>query len=377
MKKSNQRKSNAAKRGKAGQKSKGLRNSLLSKPRKLKSASRISHPYLACLAGGPSMSPMGVGFPDGNPNKSIVIDFKQVFTLTPTAGVIRYALVSSPYGCLAMQKGLISNPYNIPRYANTTSLSYTWAQASNLDVFNDTTHFIIPFQENASYPVDGEAMGAYSAGQYRGLVISAESCFTGSTMANGGVVTVYKTTPNIVDLTATTVNTVAVSYKDVTDINAGSIIGTISGRYTGPARASLSIRSASAKPEYRNTWENTVSKEIVPYGYTSVGGGTSLMLNPGFDNSVPITVVEYSGLDASASVTVEVRSCLELVPKVGNMAAFAKPSPPASLAVWERVANYVRSLPAATLLRTAAAGASGYASGGVAGSLTSMAMSLS
>jgi hypothetical protein len=320
---------------------------------------------------------MGVGFPDGNPNKSIVIDFKQVFTLTPTAGVIRYALVSSPYGCLAMQKGLISNPYNIPRYANTTSLSYTWAQASNLDVFNDTTHFIIPFQENASYPVDGEAMGAYSAGQYRGLVISAESCFTGSTMANGGVVTVYKTTPNIVDLTATTVNTVAVSYKDVTDINAGSIIGTISGRYTGPARASLSIRSASAKPEYRNTWENTVSKEIVPYGYTSVGGGTSLMLNPGFDNSVPITVVEYSGLDASASVTVEVRSCLELVPKVGNMAAFAKPSPPASLAVWERVANYVRSLPAATLLRTAAAGASGYASGGVAGSLTSMAMSLS
>lgn len=323
------------------------------------------------------MAPSGIGFPDGNPNKSIVIDFKQVFTLTPNNGVIRYALVSSPYGCLAIQRGVISNPYNVPQFANTTSLSYIWTAATSGMTFNSGTAFMLPFQENASFPVDGESMGAYMTGQYRGLVISAESNFTGSTMANGGVVTVYKTTPNIVDLPGGIVNTVAVGVKDITDINAGSTVGTVSGRYTGPARASLSLRSASAKPEYRNTWENTVSGEIVPLGYTSTAAATSAFLNPGFDNSVPITVVEYSGLDASASVTIEVRSCLELVPRVGNMAAFAKPSPPAQLAVWERVANFVRALPAATLLRSAAAGASGYATGGLAGSLSNMAMALS
>lgn len=334
----------------------------------------MSHPYLACLAGPPSMNPMGVGFPDGNPNKSIVIDFKQIVTLTPNGGSIRFALVSSPYGCIAVSRGVITNNVNIPRYADTTSTSYSWQGYSGISL-NTAYNNIIPFQENAAYGVDGESMGAYSTGQYRGLVISAETCFTGSTMANGGVVTVYKTTPNIVELPAATVNTVTVTSRDVTDTNVGSTVGTITGRYTGPARTSLSIRSASAKPEYRPTWENTVATEVVPLFYSSTAVATSMGLNPGFDNSVPITMVEYSGLDSTASITIEVRSCLELVPKVGNMAAFAKPSPPASLAVWERVANFVRSLPAATVLKAASAGMAGYATGGVSGSLAAMATS--
>jgi hypothetical protein len=320
------------------------------------------------------MNPMGVGFPDGNPNKSIVIDFKQIVTLTPNGGSIRFALVSSPYGCIAVSRGVITNNVNIPRYADTTSTSYSWQGYSGISL-NTAYNNIIPFQENAAYGVDGESMGAYPTGQYRGLVISAETCFTGSTMANGGVVTVYKTTPNIVELPAATVNTVTVTSRDVTDTNVGSTVGTITGRYTGPARTSLSIRSASAKPEYRPTWENTVATEVVPLFYSSTAVATSMGLNPGFDNSVPITMVEYSGLDSTASITIEVRSCLELVPKVGNMAAFAKPSPPASLAVWERVANFVRSLPAATVLKAASAGMAGYATGGVSGSLAAMATS--
>lgn len=357
---------------------KGLRRSLNARPRKLRTTtSSITHPYLACLTGGVSMPPMGVGFPDGNPNKSIVIDFKQVLTLTPHNGGIRFALVSSPYGCIGVQRGLIQNALNIPQFGTTTSLNYSWAAFDNATLFNTTGNaYVVPFQENNSYPVDGESMGAYSTGQYRGLVIAADVSFTGSTMANGGVVTVYKTTPNIVDLTSGTVNTSTVSVKDVTDINAGSTTGTISGRYTGAARVPLSIRSASAKPEYIATWERTVAPEITPLAYTTAGTLSLNFPNPGFDNSVPITVVEYTGLDATASVTIEVRSCLEMVPKVGNMAAFAKPSPPASLAVWERVANFVRALPAATILRAASAGASGYSRAGLAGGLAGMASSL-
>lgn len=321
------------------------------------------------------MSPMGIGFPDGNPNKSIVVDYKQVLTITPNNGRIKFALVSSPYGCIALARGQISNNLNLPRFANTTSLAYAW-EAWTPTTFNQAnSYFITPFQENASYPVDGEAMGPYAAGQYRGLVVAADVVFTGSTMANGGVVSVYKASPNIVDLPSSVYNTVTVLNKDVTDLDAGSTNVTVSGRYTGPARVPLSLRSASAKPEYRATWENTQSTEIIPMFLGSTGTIISGAISPGFDNSIPITIVDYSGLDASASVTIEVRSCMELVPKVGTMAAFAKPSPPASLATWEKVANYVRSLPAATILRTAAAGASGYATGGIAGSLAGMASS--
>ena len=323
------------------------------------------------------MPPMGVGFPDGNPNKSIVIDFKQVLTLVPVSGGIRFALVSSPYGCIAVQKGRIQNSLNVPQFGGTTSLAYSWSVFDNSATFNTAANaWVVPFQENSSYPVDGENMGAYSTGQYRGLVIAADVSFTGSTMANGGVVTAYKTTPNIVDLTPASLNSTVVSAKEVTDINAGSTTGTISGRYTGAARVPLSIRSASAKPEYRATWENTVCSEITPLALTSSGGVVPGFLNPGFDNSVPVTVVEYTGLDSTASVTIEVRSCLEMVPKVGNMAAFAKPSPPASLAVWEKVANFVRALPAASILRVASAGATGYSRGGLAGGLAGMASSL-
>jgi len=78
------------------------------------------------------MNPMGVGFPDGNPAKSIVVDFKQVLTISPTSGLVRFALVSGPYGCLALQRGVISSTLSIPEYANTTSLSYSWVGASSI-----------------------------------------------------------------------------------------------------------------------------------------------------------------------------------------------------------------------------------------------------
>ncbi len=344
----------------------------LRKLTRMNARSTISHPYLACISGPSSMSPMGVGFPDGNPNKSIVVDFKQVVTITPTAGKIRFALVSSPYGCLAMGAGTVSGTILLPQYAASPSLSYSWASVTAPNI-NSANWYILPFQENADYQVDGENMGPYKTGQYRGLVTMADISFTGSTMANGGVVTVYKTTPNIVDKTEDLYNGVNVSQKDVTDLNVAATVGTVSGRYTGAARVPITVRSASAKPEYRPTWENTVNTEILPWSLTSAGTTTG-GLSPGFDNSVPITVVDYSGLDASASVTIELRSCLELVPRVGTMAAFAKPSPPASLAAWEKVANFVRNLPAAQIARGVAGGITGYATGGIAGGLHGMAM---
>lgn len=317
------------------------------------------------------MSPMGVGFPDGNPNKSIVVDYKQVLTLTPNNGSIRFALLSSPYGCIALARAGAGLLLNVPQYT-TTGLSYSWTGHTTTALSNNA-FFTVPFQENSAYTIDGEAMGPYGIGQYRGLVIAADVSFTGSTMANGGVVTVYKATPNITDLTASTFLTAPVNAKDVTDLNIGATVGTVSGRYTGPARVPLNIRSASAKPEYHSTWENTVTTEVHPFALNASGNLVSPAPFVGFDNTVPITVVEYTGLDASASITIEVRSCLEMVPKVGNMAAFAKPSPPASLPVWEKVANFVRSLPAASVARTMASGITGYAAAGLPGSLVAMA----
>jgi len=323
------------------------------------------------------MNPLGVGFPDGNPAKSIVVDFKQVFTLTPSSGRVRFALVSGPYGALALQTGVISQSIVLPEYQSATTTGINWVATSAVTAGTGTTDwYIVPFQENADFLIDGETMGAYSIGSYRGLMYTAESTFTGSTMANGGVVTVYKVTPAVTDKPQTTVNTVTVDSKEITNINQGATITSISGRYTGPARTPISLRGVSAKPEYLNVWESTVANEIVPMGRNSSGVLTPSMVHCGFDYRVPITVCDYSGLDASASITVEIRSCLELIPRVGTMAAFAKPSPPAQLSVWEKVANFARSLPAASILRVAGAGATGYVTGGASGALAAMSAQL-
>lgn len=366
------KRTNAPKKKKVAKQAKGLRRSPNTKPRRrLQNKSAITHPYLACISGPASMSPMGIGFPDGNPNKSLVVDYKQVLTLTPDNGYIRFALVSSPYGCVALGRAGAGIDLTAPAYT-ASGLSYTWTPHTS-PAINAAGFLTVPFQENAGTSVDGEAMGPYAIGQYRGLVIAADVSFTGSTMANGGVVKVYKATPTVTDVTPTTFLTAAVNNKDVTDLSTGAYIGSIAGRYTGPARVPLNIRSASAKPEYRTTWERTVSSEVQPYALSTTG--TLLTPSPfvGFDNSVPVTIVEYSGLDSTASITVEVRSCVEVVPRVGTLAAFAKPSPPASLPVWEKVANYVRSLPAASVARTLASGITGYAAAGVPGSLVAMA----
>lgn len=321
------------------------------------------------------MNPMGVGYPDGSPAKSIVVDFKQVFTLSPNNGRIRYALLSGPFGALAVQQGVIGQNIVMPQYQTPTGLGTTWVAASSVALTSANDWFVVPFQENSGFPIDGENMGAYSIGSYRGLMYTAESTFTGSTMANGGVVTVYKTTTAITDKPQGVINTATVDHKDVSNINQGSTVTSISGRYTGPARTPLSLRSASSKPEYISVWEDTIANEIVPLGRSSAGNVINDMINCGYDSRVPITVCDYTGLDASASITVEIRSCLELIPRVGTMAAFAKPSPPAQLTVWEKVANFARNLPAATVLRVAGAGATGYVTGGPGGALAAMSSS--
>lgn len=332
-------------------------------------------PYMRCIAGPTTMVSTGLGFPDGDPRKSLVVDFKQTFTITPQSGSIRFALVSSPLGSFALNTGTVTSSFNVPQYAGTSNLTYAWTAVNPSMPFSNSW-LVIPFAENASYLIDGPTMGAYQIGSYRGLMYTADTYFTGATMANGGTVKVSRFNVSSSKGVPSAYNTVTTDNVDYTNLNAALSAAT-PGRYVGPAREGLNLRGVSPKPTYVDTFTTTRGFEICPYGLNSTGNYISDMVWCGLDETVPVTVVEYTGLDTTASITIELRSCLELMPRPGSMTAFAKSSPPADLSIWQKVANFARSIPVATALTVAGKTALAYAGGGASAALAAMATSLS
>lgn len=312
------------------------------------------------------MSNQSVGFPDGNPAPALTVDFRQTFTLTPVSGVVRYALVSSPWGCLAVHQGSVTSA--APRYLTSTDLTYAWTAPATRNYSGGHQFQVLPFSEvvAASSAPAASPFGPYSVTKFRGIMNVADSYFTGSSMANGGVAKVFKVQGQSVDLNNINFNTVSVPVAEYTDLLTG--IGSAAGNLTTPARSTLNLRAVSPKPEYVPVAENLSSVNIVPI---SLNSGSSVMTSgglwSGLDPSVPVTVVEYSGLDSTASITIELRSCIEMVVQPGAMAGLAKPSPPADISMWQRVANLARAIPTA---RVIAAGATGYINGGALGALT-------
>lgn len=312
------------------------------------------------------MSNNTVGFPDGNPAPALTVDFRQTFTLTPISGVVRYALVSSPWGCLAVHQGTVTSA--APRFLSATDLTYSWSAPAARGYSGGHQWQVLPFGEivAAQSAPSASPFGPYSVSKFRGIMNVADSYFTGSSMANGGVAKVYKVQGQAVDLNNVNFNTVSVPVIEYTDLLTG--IGTAAGNLTTPARSTLNLRAINPKPTYVPVAENLSSVHVVPI---ALSGGGSVMsaggLWSGLDPGVPITVVEYSGLDSTASITIELRSCIEMVVQPGAMAGLAKPSPPADISMWQRVANLARAIPTA---RVIAAGATGYINGGALGALT-------
>lgn len=349
---------------------KGLRNSLgtkpRSKPKRRLQARTQMHPYLRCIMGPPSMAGSGQGFPDGTSAPAVTVDYRQTLTMTPVGGVIKFALVSSPYGTLAIQNGTVNT--SRPAYTGTTDLGYNWLVGGSQTITGatGTPYYVIANNEvqSAQSAPSANPFGPYSTTRYRGLMYTADVYFTGSTMQNGGVSKVYRTTVAGNTLPQVNVNTVPCEYVEYTNIESG--IGGATGTVVSPARVSLNLRAVSPKPEYIPVEENFMSSNIVAFGRTQAGATTGFVWT-GLDVSVPVTVVEYSGLDASASITIEMRSCLEQIVAPGVLSGLAKPSPMSDLSIWQKAANFARSVPAARVITGAA---SGYLTGGGIGALT-------
>jgi len=257
-----------------------------------------------------------------------------------------------------------------PQYLAATNLSQGWANAvthtaNSANHPSNAEYSILPFNEIvAAAPAVGAApFGPYSVTAFRGLVTSADISYTGSTLNNEGVCKVFRGNMSKNELTQINVNTETVRRNEYTVPSTG--FSGASNLTVFPARQSHSVRNVVAKPEYVNVEENTIGVNVRPWALDSTGAYTSQMVFPGLDYNGPVTFVEYSGLNNSASITVELRACLQMVPSAGVMSGMAKPSPAAAPSVLAKVSEIARSIPASTVAKAVR----GYMAGGLPGAI--------
>lgn len=277
----------------------------------------------------------------------MVVDQRQLLTITPNAGTIKLAIVGSLWGSVAVGQGTITAM--APKFNGTTDLTAAW-QSTQKSMLVPTTWYVSAFDTVASAAptqTGDVPFGLYKAVKYRTLSNVGSIMYTGSSLANSGYGRVYRTyTSGLRNTTNTTVNT-----QSLPLINYSDIISTVqdSQYKTFPASQPIAVRNVAAKPEFQDIPEYTVSSYIAPFATTSGGGGTSDMPWPGLDSTFPITVIEYSGLDSTASITVEMKTCLEIQPITGSFAGLTKASPPTDIGLWSTLAKWARDLPVAEL----------------------------
>ena len=283
-------------------------------------------------------------YPDGNPLPSITVDYKSIFVLRPdAAGRIAFTLTPASNGVLTVQYGKLAG---VP----IVSIAPTTASGLNVTTSNtgDELYGTIPEQRafNASQGYGSSAKPALTA--FRTVVAVADVSFTGSSMMNGGTVTVSTTSSamNPVGTRPWTYSTSQVVALPAIDTStAGNISDAVAMPSTVafPARQSFTLRTMPRTAEYLPTAQNVYTDaDSLPLGYARMAGTTGDFPGPVYSDA-PWKTALFSGLDPTASITVAVRHCVQYAvddtSSMVSLAGASAPLAPAQLAWYTRVAN--------------------------------------
>ena len=338
--------------------------------------SKMPDHFIHCVYGPINAPSSGVGAPDGSVEPSVVIDHRQVVTVKPDVnGNITVAIVPSPYGAVAIGSGLATVTMNSvdftgdePVYLQPTQEKLngvsTPVSQSN---YSEFAYPLIPFTESlraGGSPKHAQGLGL-QATKFRVLTSMAQADFTGSTMYNSGsAVTakiahhLYEDRPSdnptaapgrvyLVQTGSRIVQTPPSGYADISSLPGANVF---------PARQSVMMINAPQSFDYQEMREQWMP--FMASGYnnstTRYFGGAMLDSNgithgsdpvPGFGYST-VTYYAASGLDASATITFEVRTCVEYTLAFSSPASrfTALPSPERPLAI-KAVKEIGRTIP--------------------------------
>lgn len=345
-------------------------------------AAPIDH-FVKCVYGPINAPSHGSGAPDGSIDPSVVIDHRQAITVSPDGnGNITVAIVSSPYGAIALGAGTATVTINSVDYAAAGRENWHYLAPVSTTVSGHILHPpantagsqypVIPFKESlrSGGPVITAQMTGLRATKYRVLTNQAQIEFTGSSMYNGGTAVTGKIAHHLDEsapFASEQVAGLAAPY-DIASTCARFVqpppgtygdISALPGANVFPARQSVMVVNGPQDFDYqemRNAWLPVLPKATYG-GQCQVFGGLQDVQNtiatnyhaydpiPGLGHSTT-TYYAATGLDPSASITFEVRTCVEYTLAFDSPAArfTSLPAPERPLAL-RTVKDIARSIP--------------------------------
>lgn len=316
-----------------------------SKPaaRKIKAA-LPNDPYLHCIAAPNDTPNTSLGYPDGDAQPSVVLEYRKLYTIKPDAnGDLVFLLAPSAQGAINMVAGLIStNGITVNNLTQTGFATLTTnAGVGQIpdDMLASWDNCVGPTVRNGGPPA------------FRPLNCSLDVHYTGSSMMNNGRVSVTRLRCAEEEAGSTTVDASTDYLCDVTTY-ASVPVSTflLPSSVVMPARQSFNVRSVPVRPLYEPTIESVtdVTGSVSLTSKFRNSNTSGFQLAPSYHPQCPWYKIEYSGLDQSASITLSLKYCIQYaITPQSNVAPFAHPSPVASPSVLERAARFVSSLPVA------------------------------
>lgn len=288
------------------------------------------------------MPAANVGYPDGDNRPTVTMDYRRTYTMTPNSqGELSFGVGTSYYGCFIKGAGTLTTsvPFRPSSIQDTGVLSLHTATTTAADGRTGLVPIVAP-----------DAYTNMSFRAYRPIVAVAESMFTGSSMYNGGSVTIAKTATASGMSTSSGSGTGSVYLAVPVDpvMSATAVVG--------PARDTYSSRVVPADPEFQAAYGAATDQSATSSDLCSnVLVSNSAVSTSRKVYSVPCAQAgavwyHYTGLDASASITVNVRYCVQYVVDGDSaMVPLARPSPapPENPGILSRVFSAITSSPAA------------------------------
>lgn len=288
----------------------------------------VMNRYLKCLEGG---TPAVTGVPDGDGRLAITRNYRSVDTLKPDSnGVIDLYFAATPRGMVHVTRDLATA---------TQSGVVWWSDGAGIlkgNSISGVTRVLAP-------SIDAMTTPGAPTPPYRVVNGVFKLQFTGSSMYNGGTCAITQralvTDTNAQEvLNGTGINGVRIRpFGARQDLSQKAI--------TGPARKDYTAVMLPRDTEYYSTETAFTDQDLntsvpgIVMGPTSGLTGWKAFAGWNPHPSARVYHVRYEGLDASASITIDSRYCIQmLIPNVDtNLLPFARPSEATNQSVLSQV----------------------------------------
>jgi hypothetical protein len=239
-------------------------------------------PFIHCVLGPLDRPGKGVGCPDGSPDPSIVVEHRQTIVLRPLQNGtdITFALVSSPFGAVALGQGQATSTINTVDWSgahgiqadelfgpsnqtvigsfNIPKLNAFTEDVDNLELQIDRNlaafYRVIPFMESlatAGTHVNDLSKTGFSPERFRVLTTQGHVSFTGSSLNNSGVACTARVTHKVDTDEAFPLFQPIANYNRYDNSDGGTGVPTISAHY-GPISNKLNS-TGDPEPTQRAT----------------------------------------------------------------------------------------------------------------------------